>query len=70
MGQSAASAFAMGIDARVQGEPTSANPFGVQTYDGRQWLLGWRECQSRYASWRPEHWGPAAPLPPIRNPGP
>lgn len=38
-------AYHTGYEARVQGEPKSANPYHAGTWDAEEWLAGWNDAE-------------------------
>jgi len=39
-------AFHTGYEARVRGEPRTANPYGVGTWDSDEWFAGWSDTST------------------------
>lgn len=38
-------AYNTGYEARVQGEPITANPYANGTWDADQWAAGWQDAE-------------------------
>lgn len=38
-------AYHTGYEARVQGEPKSANPYPAGSWDADEWLAGWNDAE-------------------------
>ncbi len=38
-------AYNTGFEARVQGEPKTANPYPVGTVDADNWIAGWSDAE-------------------------
>lgn len=38
-------AYDTGYEARVQGEPKSANPYPAGTWDAEEWIAGWNDAK-------------------------